>query len=184
MRRYVEYLPPGGFSYFNPRTREGCDARCLRQRAGPHLFQSTHPCWVRHNNSGIARQWEFISIHAAVLGATPQFLPVKSRNSNFNPRTRAGCDHTHVVPAPHGHRISIHAPVLGATQDHHNHHWTAIDFNPRTRAGCDIGFRFRRAMTFTISIHAPVLGATTGSPKISSIFWTFQSTHPCWVRRA
>ncbi len=100
--------------YFNPRTRAGCDGAPSRMLISRSIFQSTHPCWVRHN--------------------TPyrhQF------HIHFNPRTRAGCDagfrpsRTNVLKFQSTHPcwvrpsdrmpslmafcISIHAPVLGAT---------------------------------------------------------------------
>ena len=101
--------------------------------------------------------------------------------------------------------ISIHAPVLGATlltmtmtrpylQFQSTHPcWVRRPassapafpgyFNPRTRAGCDQQRRNGTNRFFAISIHAPVLGATRSNPIRIKCLRTFQSTHPCWVRR-
>ena len=57
--------------------------------------------------------------------------------SDFNPRTRAGCDSAGIFPFPYGRH-----------------------FNPRTRAGCDGRPSAGRGADELISIHAPVLGAT------------------------
>ena len=78
-------------SGFNPRTRVGCDWQ-HRLAKSPRLFQSTHPCGVRH-------------ISLICSGAS----------GCFNPRTRVGCDAistTNLLVVG----VSIHAPVWGATQ--------------------------------------------------------------------
>jgi len=55
-----------------------------------------------------------ISIHAPVKGATGTGTGTAVVDTDFNPRTREGCDgcrvHRHLVK-----HISIHAPVKGAT---------------------------------------------------------------------
>ena len=109
--------------------------------------------------------------------------------TNFNPRTRAGCDHhriaaliesrifqsTHpcwvrltmfVLPFSSVSKISIHAPVLGATNITATRRRTMQYFNPRTRAGCDLGSfeELHKDFLNAISIHAPVLGATGYAP--------------------
>ena len=56
-------------------------------------------------------------------------------------------------------QVSIHAPVWGATQSR-SRAAGGVSFNPRTRVGCDVQFN-----------------------TINGNF-TFQSTHPCGVRRA
>ena len=121
------------------------------------VFQSTHPRRVRPPVPG----W-------------------MAMMSNFNPRTREGCD----VPWVKRDRdllISIHAPAKGATfsslptaliasfQSTHPRRVRRLrkidgavlaDFNPRTREGCDVTVLY-------FSRHAP----------------KFQSTHPRRVRR-
>ena len=78
--------------------------------------------------------------------------------SDFNPRTRVGCDQREVIDTHEGGGISIHAPAWGAT-----------------RAP---GQASERGL---ISIHAPAWGATS-----IEVFLTltdgFQSTHPRGVR--
>ena len=56
-----------------------------------------------------------ISIHAPVKGATPYAVEMAAPTSDFNPRTREGCDValTKIIIKVN---ISIHAPVKGATQ--------------------------------------------------------------------
>ena len=118
--------------------------------------------------SSIVYALPLISIHAPVKGATICSTSSSKRSSDFNPRTREGCDsgtdpvywgttlisiHAPVkgatFPSSRASRlessISIHAPVKGATQ-----HCQCLPigqgyFNPRTREGCDL-LRFGRQM--------------------------------------
>ena len=147
------------------------------------LFQSTHPCWVRRPDWSPRNVTRAISIHAPVLGATgaarspaaasPAFQsthPCWVRQDNaeiqrgwvryFNPRTRAGCDPSHMAGMYQPFRISIHAPVLGATNRTVQYALAVVHFNPRTRAGCDQCVVVFIRVGADISIHAPVLGAT------------------------
>ena len=64
---------------------------CLVHSDYSTIFQSTHPCRVRH------------SAFFKLVGV-----------SDFNPRTRAGCDVTGTFDTA-SRFISIHAPVQGAT---------------------------------------------------------------------
>ena len=143
---------------FNPRTREGCDARAHPREERTAGFQSTHPRGVR-----------------------PQSRCRRMRRTHFNPRTREGCDDmrydilgstdTFQSTHPRGvrHRltksekpsiifqsthprgvrlhtaafgtscagISIHAPARGATLNDPIAPRPSYHFNPRTREGCD-----------------------------------------------
>ena len=123
-----------------------------------------------------------ISIHAPVKGATCNDVDVCGRISDFNPRTREGCD-------------------LCKRCGFFNH----SNFNPRTREGCDTvrplfaclvscisihapvkGATPRQtyaATSATISIHAPAKGATTQARFVAAFKASFQSTHPRRVRR-
>ena len=86
-------------------------------------------------------------------GATVFARCTRRKNSDFNPRTREGCD-ANIVLLVRIISISIHAPVKGAT----------ADGDPdRGDAG--------------ISIHAPVKGATEIGAYLVEEF-PFQSTHP------
>ena len=58
-----------------------------------------------------------ISIHAPVKGATAASGSTSLVKSDFNPRTREGCDCMARPPGPAGRAISIHAPVKGATMN-------------------------------------------------------------------
>ena len=70
MRRAKTSLGTKAWSYFNPRTREGCDGV------------------VDYDNL----QLNGISIHAPVKGATPEQPAAGQGLADFNPRTREGCD--------------------------------------------------------------------------------------------
>ncbi len=125
-----------------------------------------------------------ISIHAPAWGATLLYSSRTGRRSDFNPRTRMGCD-------------------VGFIMDINRIPW---DFNPRTRMGCDDGslavypsegynFNPRTRMgcdeitkldifgRANISIHAPAWGATALGLQVSFKILPFQSTHPHGVRR-
>ena len=56
-----------------------------------------------------------ISIHAPVKGATIPVLILGQSGSDFNPRTREGCDTFRIDWFVLRVSISIHAPVKGAT---------------------------------------------------------------------
>ncbi len=97
-------------------------------------FQSTHPRRVR-----------------------PIECSICFSSSDFNPRTREGCDYN----------IDVKMNVI-------------FYFNPRTREGCDKANSLPPSEKI-ISIHAPAKGATDNF-KIDSSVSTFQSTHPRRVR--
>ena len=139
-----------------------------------------------------------ISIHAPVKGATSHSHTGIRAITNFNPRTREGCDrigqfidifkiisiHAPVKGATLDPRypqryttISIHAPVKGATRVSGSHRPVITNFNPRTREGCD-------PRSLTVSIvgtdfnprtreGCDVRDSSNRSPSSS-----FQSTHP------
>ena len=121
------------------------------------------------------------------LVITPNFF---SRITNFNPRTREGCDllaylankyrkisiHAPVKGATGAGvtkitkliAISIHAPVKGATTVVAISPPLIVYFNPRTREGCDFQSLDCRDGCCIISIHAPVKGATMSKSPFSS----------------
>ena len=118
------------------------------------------PAWgaTRHKKS--RSRLTSISIHAPAWGATTPFHPFKIDCSNFNPRTRMGCD-----------KVSLYGALFRmAFQSTHPHGvrrapqnaWynIPVNFNPRTRMGCDKS----RSLIM---------------PSLSK----FQSTHPHGVRR-
>jgi len=111
---------------------------CHRSNRVTRLFQSTHPCGVRPKIRDINRnQNRFQSTHPCGVRLALKLYPVlkmlfqsthpcgvRLHNSPpsvvqdgcFNPRTRVGCDQTHL----HGQQalqVSIHAPVWGATRN-------------------------------------------------------------------
>ena len=133
--------------------------------------------------SSIVYALPLISIHAPVKGATICSTSSSKRSSDFNPRTREGCD-SGTDPVYWGTTlISIHAPVKGATCYGSGVKWSVQNisihapvkgatlcknlvvrarryFNPRTREGCDPRMEQLIAPGQLISIHAPVKGAT------------------------
>ena len=122
--------------YFNPRTREGCDAVASAASKAVVPFQPTHPRGVR--------------LRVRLL---------RAGRFHFNPRTREGCDDcfseqhfwirlfqpTH----PRGVRLRSVARCLTRTDQFQPTHPRgvrhmvsigvprSINFNPRTREGCD-----------------------------------------------
>ena len=129
-------------------------------------------------------------------------MEVKSITSNFNPRTREGCD---VFPEDFSYRayISIHAPARGATQiadfcfcnfqfqsthprgvrlfPRRRHQRRVGHFNPRTREGCDHVIRrvIARQDRFQSTHPRGVRPSITATRQMTS---AFQSTHPRGVR--
>ena len=142
------------------------------------MFQSTHPCGVRPDQT-----WHdllALSFNPRTrVGCDLTHRLIMFGVTGFNPRTRVGCDLTHklnINPL----RVSIHAPVWGATSwpvsvtvtamfqsTHpcgvrhwlHRHNKPKTCFNPRTRVGCD-GRYIPIVPVYGVSIHAPVWGAT------------------------
>ena len=78
---------------FNPRTREGCDRLIYRER-GRFLPISIHaPARGATGACAFSTTGFFaISIHAPARGATKSLFFISSTASDFNPRTREGCD--------------------------------------------------------------------------------------------
>ena len=171
-------------------------------RTTPFKFQSTHPRGVRLSEHHRAGDVAHISIHAPAWGAT-RVAPLFTRSmTDFNPRTRVGCDQPIPTTArnlslfqsthPRGVRreqqelkrqwcaISIHAPAWGATTGAFaaNH---IIDISIHAPAwGATLGYNISQRRR-SISIHAPAWGATLLPwHYISSL--QFQSTHPRGVR--
>ena len=104
------------------------------------IFQSPHPRGVRrqHDFAGAARR--VISIHAPAWGATFGPGAVQTGDSDFNPRTRVGCD-----PSPFHHPSSwwnFNPRTRGGCDSVFPSAMAAsVDFNPRTRVGCDRTYR-------------------------------------------
>ncbi len=165
-------------SYFNPRTRVGCD-EFIRI---PHNlmwisihapawgatgygsikkfvseFQSTHPRGVRHNDDSLDK-WclEFQSTHPRGVRRTSYadvseykiFQSTHPRGVRPDGRFTATMTHLFQSTHPRGVRRMGHLNV------HAQNH-----FNPRTRVGCDIS-PFKFFLSTSISIHAPAWGAT------------------------
>jgi len=137
-------------------TRTGCDSSCLILYPAESI--SIHAPARGATQIETGYDLYDISIHAPARGATRSGDSSRQRLSDFNPRTRMGCD-VHHIDHILDVRISIHAPAWGATQVQegggrrgkisiHAPAWGATVstpypptsptyFNPRTRMGCD-----------------------------------------------
>ena len=122
-------------TYFNPRTREGCDV--VGRNVIKSRFISIHaPVKGATERKLQSKRLQRISIHAPVKGATPVSFekprnprisihaPVKGATSNKKLKEKLEA-------------ISIHAPVKGATFNAKSRNRKQTNFNPRTREGCD-----------------------------------------------
>ena len=188
------------YTSFNPRTRVGCEG-LFEQKWGYRTVSIHAPVWgAKSEQNELTIQLD-VSIHAPVWGAkllscvlykkwrVSIHAPVWGANrierrrldwQSFNPRTRVGCESTSVTR------------YLGL-----------FCFNPRTRVGCEKDGKLTTDKLL-VSIHAPVWGAKNcevvnihiaevsihapvwGAKRSYCILcnlWTFQSTHPCGVRK-
>ena len=100
--------------------------------------------------------------------------------SNFNPRTRMGCDDNAMRRDGKGSRISIHAPAWGATVRQREIRGRDGYFNPRTRMGCDDDYGNHGCGAEFQSTHPH--GVRPLSKKKVNEKSIFQSTHPHGVR--
>ena len=167
------------YNNFNPRTREGCDGTYRKTGVGTiiSIHAPAKGATLVRDVQDLASK---ISIHAPAKGATLTTCLSAGPQLNFNPRTREGCDQSHIEQLKDQVRISIHAPAKGATLFYlHTGQTCRISIHaPAKGATLALGplYMFRQ-----ISIHAPAKGATDkktiyiGSSK-------FQSTHPRRVR--
>ena len=112
---YWQCKPKYDANYFNPRTREGCDyadnwAKYIRASISIHapvkgatldilvlpLFFSEISIHAPVKGATplalTTAAQAYISIHAPVKGATHRDAPWRMPGSDFNPRTREGCD--------------------------------------------------------------------------------------------
>ena len=122
-----------------------------------NLFQSTHPCGVRPHTD--FQRFSLLCFNPRTrvgCDCSGTYHPIMRHR--FNPRTRVGCDDKVVTCKRSIGNVSIHAPVWGATAANTTAYLSRC-FNPRTRVGCDNVFSFHLCKL------------------------TFQSTHPCGVRR-
>ncbi len=124
---------------------------------------------------------KLVSIHAPLRGATrgADFIDIVAwRVSIHAPLRGATCEIDKFARQTY---VSIHAPLRGATAAGRMVFGFDDCFNPRTPAGCDAK-QHEHAPFVDVSIHAPLRGATLPKPKTCGSC-TFQSTHPCGVRR-
>ena len=101
-------------TYFNPRTREGCDKELKPYSLTNLNFnpRTREGCDAKTDVKYLV--CDYISIHAPVKGATGSWWLGFRPTNYFNPRTREGCDLFYSMSLQNL-SISIHAPVKGAT---------------------------------------------------------------------
>ena len=141
---------------FNPRAREGRDAKRSRRRLPGSMFQSTRPRGARRNIIVI------MMIHIcfnprAREGRDVIFHTSSSWYPSFNPRAREGRDLMAKMTIK-GLDVSIHAPARGATSLRLLRFEMGMFQSTRPR-----GARLNRLASDTsldVSIHAPARGAT------------------------
>ncbi len=146
-------------TYFNPRTREGCDLSLLSflstatvfQSTHPRgvrlqslttfvailLFQSTHPRGVRLNIKlfGIPTRW--ISIHAPARGATVILPGIFAPACLFQSTHPRGVRQKQLPPLKVCHKNFNPRTRKGCDSKTNFPSKGEKDFNPRTREGCD-----------------------------------------------
>ena len=125
--------------------------------------------------------------------------------SSFNPRTPAGCDLGGSFVSLEDTLVSIHAPLRGATPSSTSKPIGATKFQSTHPCGVRLDQERNGPSLWCVSIHAPLRGATRmmeSGEDYTDCFnprtpagcdlscWvldyrrrTFQSTHPCGVRR-
>ena len=121
------------------------------------MFQSTHPCGVRH---AIAKKQSL-------------------RGVGFNPRTRVGCDTIAFAMMNSSNRFNPRTRV-GCDLKSNPRPFAKRSFNPRTRVGCDAyvdaSFDFLAFQsTHPCGVRPHPIGCVVRRLM-------FQSTHPCGVR--
>ncbi len=146
-------------SYFNPRTREGCDCAAL-QTVSENLISIHAPARGATGPIWLGSRWVGMNFNPRTREGCDKLCKCEldCDCADFNPRTREGCDMVVCVPPQLDELISIHAPARGATQP-----------------------AFALTEKVNISIHAPARGATIHNKAYSAQI-TFQSTHPRGVR--
>mgnify|MGYP007011675766 CR=1 FL=1 len=136
LRRFARLWMGNGFVYFNPRSREGCDASCIETVRVVLWFQSTQPRGLRHGGSAAGGHASKISIHAAARAATweKRICVVTCRFQSTQPR---GLRRAWQVPHTAGSRFQSTQPrglrLCGIRSDN-----ILTYFNPRSREGCDL----------------------------------------------
>ena len=123
-------------------------------------FQSTHPRRVRPPATpGMTTSSTFQSTHPRRVRLRPIPSP-RSSTSNFNPRTREGCDDRSGQAKHPGYAISIHAPAKGATSSLPVYVYIICISIHAPAKGATLVLELARFLACRISIHAPAKGAT------------------------
>ena len=138
------------------------------------------------------------------MGCDESYGLPRTGGTNFNSRTRVGCDDSQAQWKQSGKAISTPAPTRGATwrasvgcSSFHiltpvphagrdkrlqaNYQFTSC-FNSHTQEGGDTAGR-RFALANPVSTHAPHEGCDGGIIDICHYYFLFQLTHPRGVRR-
>ena len=151
---------PSLSTYFNPRTREGCDGKTyvlnVMEFISIHAPAKGATLSTLHKN-----QFLCISIHAPAKGATAFLLVLSASISDFNPRTREGCDKSifsksscsMIFQSTHPRRVRLFICHI---------HITYILFQSTHPRRVRPAPKLLRIIVAIISIHAPAKGATLG----------------------
>ena len=198
------YKLDSGFYRFNPRTPAGCDSSLIRPCTCGDLFQSTHPCGVRHRLGPMCdmhrgrfnpRTPAGCDSHLLKLGISPlefqsthpcgvRLRQARSwwRHFRFNPRTPAGCD---CATANFPCKYACFNPRTPAGCDLYplSSILLRLRFNPRTPAGCDLPLCLGTLAPAMFQSTHPC-GVRQYARYLLASADKFQSTHPCGVRPA
>jgi len=180
--RLLSYSRLRSSLYFNPRTHVGCDMLELLKNYPGTLFQSTHPCRVRLFLASLlffcCRDFN----PRTHVGCDSQAQASVGSMGNFNPRTHVGCDFSCAITLglccyfnPRTH-VGCDRRVLRTL-------FSPPNFNPRTHVGCDPYFFVADTKTMTDFNPRTHVGCDSGSWLNVKAKFSFQSTHPCRVRR-
>ena len=152
---------PAGMLNFNPRSREGSDAKRSWKYCGHRRFQSTLPRRERLGSMYIF----------CIIAPFQSTLPRRERHYVFYYNQRF-------------YNISIHAPAKGATHTTPCPHTSQWDFNPRSREGSDpASAPLVKVLTIEFQSTLPRRERlVTFTPRLFS--YIFQSTLPRRERRA
>ena len=143
---------------FNPRTP--CGVRPFANYAADKTveFQSTHPLRGATKALENHQKGEIISIHAPLAGCDPLRIMLRTRPSNFNPRTPCGVRPRRWKTTKKAKLFQSTHPLRGATSAFRTQQSSDFGFQSThpLRGATDIIFDCMNCMK--ISIHAPLAG--------------------------
>ena len=173
-------LPRKTSPRFNPRAREGRDAKAQQQGAAIEAFQSTRPRGARLYEDHIPVAYVLFQ-STRPRGARLCDDDCKIREAGgFNPRAREGRDLLRELFRG-GVVVSIHAPARGATARERALNLIRIRFNPRAREGRDECSEYVGGVCPGFNPRARE-GRDRAFSAFLSLLFMFQSTRPRGAR--